>query len=123
MLKIIKTIVLGATIALGAISAMPAAAQASGSIYLGFGSGDDRPAIGLHFDNRGYYHRRDRRDARGERACTPGEAVRKARRMGLRQAHVVSANRRIVRVRGRTHGYRMAVMTFANRSNCPLIRR
>jgi hypothetical protein len=122
MLKTVKTTFMAALVGLAALAAVPAAAQSGGSIYLGFGSG--HPSVGIQFDDRGHYHRRDhdRRHFRRAGACSPREAVRKARRMGLRQAHVVSADRRGVHVRGRTHGYRMAVMTFANRRNCPLVR-
>lgn len=54
--------------------------------------------------------------------CAPWQAERKASRMGLRRAHVVDVNRRVVVVSGfNRHGRDR--MVFANVRGCPLIRR
>ncbi len=132
MFKFIKTAALSALIGLGTIAAMPATAQAqSGGIYLGFGN--QGPSIGVQFDDRGRYDRRDdrrwrddRRDDRRhgfrpDRGCSAREAVRKAERMGLRRARVIGENRRIVRVAGRARGHGPAVIVFANARHCPVV--
>lgn len=135
MLTLIRTVALSALVGLGALAAMPAPAMAqSGGIYLGFGSSDRGPSAGFHFNDRGRHDYRDRgrhhqrdtrrqareRDHRG--FCSPREAVRKASRMGLRNARVVSANHRVIRVEGRRHSPRHHIVTFANARNCPVLR-
>jgi hypothetical protein len=128
MLKIIKTAALSTLIGLGALSTMPAAAQAqNGGIYFGFGNSG--PNVGLHFEDRGRHDYRDRRGYRDnrrhayrDRGCSPREAVRKAYQMGLRDVQVIGSGPRTVRVKGRGHGYRAAIITFADRHNCPVIR-
>lgn len=127
MFKIFKIAALSAFVGLGALAAVPATAQAqSGGVYLGFGN--QGPAIGIQFNDRGRHDLRDRRNHRGpdrrhrERGCSVREAVHKAERMGLRRARVVSENRRVVRVEGRGHGRRAAVITFANDRGCPVLR-
>lgn len=129
MFKFFKIAALSAFVGLGALAAVPATAQAqSGGVYLGFGN--QGPTLGIQFDDRGRHDMRDRgwRDHRGpdrryrERGCSVREAVNKAERMGLRRARVISENRRVVRVEGRGHGRRLAVITFANDRGCPVIR-
>lgn len=129
MFKFFKIAALSAFVGLGALAAVPATAQAqSGGVYLGFGN--QGPTLGIQFDDRGRYDMRDRgwRDHRGpdrryrERGCSVREAVNKAERMGLRRARVISENRRVVRVEGRGHGRRSAVITFANHRGCPVVR-
>lgn len=134
MFKLIRTAVLSALVGLGALGAATAPAMAqSGGIYLGFGSGHGGPSVGFEFNDRGRYDYRDhdRRDYRerdrrhggyNRGQCSPREAVRKASRMGLRNARVVSANPRTVRVEGRRHGPRYHMVSFANARNCPVLR-
>lgn len=126
MFKFLKTAALSALIGLGAIAAMPASAEAAGgSIYLGFGSGHG-PNVGFHFDDRGRHHYRgpDRhRPGRYHaRECSPRDAVRKASRMGLRNARVVDTSRRAIRVVGRGHGHRPAAIVFGKAPSCPVLR-
>ncbi|MEX3012043.1 hypothetical protein [Hoeflea sp. TYP-13] len=52
--------------------------------------------------------------------CKPRRAVKKARRMGVRNAHIVRRNHRKVVVKGWRYGYRTRVV-FANRRHCPVI--
>lgn len=132
MFTLIRTVALSALVGFGALASMPAPAMAqSGGIYLGFGSGNQGPSIGFHFNDRGRHDYRDNRrwgrdhnrgrDYRGG-FCSPREAVYKASRMGLRNARVVGSNHRVVRVEGHRHGPRYYQMTFANARNCPVLR-
>jgi hypothetical protein len=115
MISKLKTAALSAMIGLGAIAAMPVAAQAEG-VYLNYGSGHG-VGIGVHIGDR-YDYRHDRRHFR---ACTPYRAVNKAERLGLRRAHVVDVGRRTIKVAGRKHGERVRI-TFARAPNCPIVR-
>jgi len=135
MIKLIKSAALSALIGLGAIAAMPAAAQAqSGGFYLGFGSGHG-PSVGFHFDDRGRQYDRGGRHDRGRnydrggyrnhghvRGCSVREALNKASRMGLRHPRVVGENRRVIHVQGRAHGYRFAEVAFGRAPHCPVLR-
>lgn len=130
MFKFLRTLTLSAIVGLGAIAAMPASAEAaSGSVYLGFGSGHG-PNVGFHFNDRGRHHYRgpDRHGDRWgsgryhARECSPREAVRKASRMGLRNARVVDTSRRTIRVAGRSHGHRPAAIVFGKAPSCPVLR-
>jgi hypothetical protein len=90
MSSFLRTLALSAIVGLGAIAAMPApAAAAGGSIYLGFGHG---PSAGFRYDDRGRHHHRGPDRYHG-RECSARDAVRKASRMGLRNARVVEAGR------------------------------
>ena len=123
MIKFVRTAVLSALVALGAIGATSAPAMVGGgSIYLGFGSAHG--GVGCHFTDRGHHDYRDRGRHGGYHRgyCSPREAVRKASRMGLRHARVVSSSPRTVRVEGRRHGPRYHVVSFANARNCPVLR-
>jgi hypothetical protein len=123
MFATLKTATLSAMIGLGAIAAMPAAAQAEG-VYLNFGDRHDDARFGLYFDDgdrvdyRGDY-RDDRRHNR--RACTAGRALDKAERLGIRRARVVDVGRRSIEVVGRKHGDRVRV-SFGRAPNCPIVR-
>ena len=118
MFSKLKTVALSTMIGLGAIAAMPAAAQAEG-IYLNFGGGYHNAGAGVHYggDNRRDY----RRDRRHNRVCTPDRALDKAGRLGLRRAHVVDVGRRTIQVSGRKFGERVRV-TFGRAPNCPIVR-
>ncbi|MGE0503162.1 MAG: hypothetical protein AB7I79_20685 [Rhizobiaceae bacterium] len=125
MTKALKTLALSAAIGLGAIAAVPTAAMAQNGFYLGFGGGSD-PRVGVWVGESGHAHRRwdrrhDRRDFRRDAStCSPGEAVSKARRMGLRNARVVDTSRNSITVRGRDRGGREFV-TFGRFGRCPVI--
>jgi hypothetical protein len=119
MFATLKTAALSAMIGLGAIAAMPAAAQADG-VYLNFGGRHDNARVGVYFgdgDRGDYrYHRRHH-----VRACTAGRALDKAERLGIRRARVVDVDRRSIDVVGRKHGDRVRV-TFGRAPNCPIVR-
>ena len=122
MITKLKTAALSALVAFGAITAMPAAAQAEG-LYLNYGSGHHSGVgIGVQIGN---YDRYDYRDYRGDRrhfrGCSPERALNKAERYGVRRAHVVDVNRRTISVAGRKHGERVRI-TFARAPNCPIVR-
>ena len=115
MFSTLKTAALSAMIGLGAIVALPAAAQADG-LYLNFG-GHHGSGVGVYpRDDDGYRYRH-----RPVRACTPNRALNKAERLGLRRAHVVNVNRRTIKVSGRQHRDRVTV-TFGRSPNCPIVR-
>lgn len=125
MFKIFRTLTLSAIVGMGAVAAMPAPAEAAGgAVYLGFGSGHG-PGVSFRFDDRGRHHYRDHRRGSGPRhlrECSPRQAVHKASRMGLRNARVVDASRRTIRVVGRSHGHRAAAITFGKAPSCPVLR-
>lgn len=115
MFSTLKTAALSAMIGLGAIVALPAAAQAD-SLYLNFG-GHHGAGVGFHIgDNDGYRYRH-----RPVRVCTPNRALNKAERLGLRRARVVNVNRRTIKVSGRQRGDRV-IVTFGRSPNCPVVR-
>ncbi|TCL74867.1 hypothetical protein [Rhizobium sp. BK251] len=98
---------IAALIALGGLSATIPAASAAG----------------WERNNGGYQMGHDsRRDWDGpRRACSPVQAVQKARWHGMNRAHIsdISPRRVVVEGRGR---YGWGRVVFANVSGCPLIR-
>lgn len=127
MFKFIRTLALSAVVGLGAVAAIPASAEAAGgSVYLGFGSSGYGPNVGFHFGDRGRHHYRGPGHYNSSRyharECSPRDAVRKASRMGLRHARVVDTSRRTIKVAGRGHGHRTAVVVFGKAPNCPVLR-
>ena len=130
MLKILRNLTLSALVGLGTIAAIPVAAEAaSGSVYLGFGSGQNQ-GVNFRFDDRGRHHYRGERhhsERRGHgshhmRECSPRDALGKASRMGLRRARIVDVNRRTIRVAGRSNGHRQATIIFGKAPSCPILR-
>lgn len=137
MFKFLKSAVLSALIGLGALASMPAAAQAqSGGVYLGFGNG---PSVGFHFNDRGRHFDRDRRDRgrhfdrdrrdrggwrerRSYRECSPRDAVRKARRMGVRHPRVLASGYRSILIQGKTRWDRFTRVRFGKAPHCPVLR-
>ncbi len=128
MLNKIKTAILSAIVGLGTLAAVPATANADG-LYLNFGG--DGPRLGIqttdhrHWrgDRRDDWRRDDwRRDRDWRRMCTPGRALDKAERMGLRRARVVDVGRHTIRVAGRKYNQRVVVV-FGRDRNCPVFYR
>lgn len=120
MLSKLKAAAVSALIGITALTAVPATAQESG-IYLKFG---DRSGGYFGDDSRVQYregrrHYRDRHDGWGRR-CTPGRALNKAERMGVRRARIADVSRRTITVVGRSYHGR-AVVTFARAPRCPVI--
>ncbi len=119
----IKSLIVAGTVAMGAIVATSgtASAEVRGGIYFG------GPGFSIGFGDRGYRHhgRYDRYDRHDHwerprhRSCSPRKAVRKARRKGLRHAHVVRVGHRRIIVSGRKWGERV-IMGFGNSKRCPL---
>lgn len=138
MFNAARTIALSVMIGLGALVATPAAQASDVSVRGGvfIGGGHSGPGFGLYIGPDVYGHSRyrdrrwdrrhdrrwDRHDRRWHRGfCKPRRAVRKARRMGLRHAHVAYRNRRVIGVSGYKRGHpRMFV--FANVHRCPRVR-
>jgi hypothetical protein len=119
----LKTAALSAVIGLGAIAAVPAAAQAEG-LYLNFGGGYHNSGSDFYVgddDYRGDYRRDWRHERRYNRFCTPNRALNKAERLGVRRARVVDVDRRTIEVAGRKHGERVHI-TFARAPHCPVVR-
>jgi hypothetical protein len=118
MLKTLKILTLSALVGLGGMTVAPIVANAGdgGGVYLRFGDRDGG-RFGLQFGESGQSRRHWDR-GRGE--CSQGEAVRKASRMGLRNARVVDTSRRSITVRGRMGGQREFI-TFGRSGRCPVI--
>lgn len=113
MFRKIRIAALSAVLGLGTLAAMPASAQADG-LYFSFGSGH-----GVFFGQ----HKPNRHPApRWVRTCTPGHAVAKAQRMGLRHARVTSATRNAIRVTGQTRRHYRESVVFGRAPHCPVIR-
>lgn len=101
-----RSLAVAATLAtLAVASAAPAAAD---SFRFGVTIGDDR-----------FHQVRDYRPHRPA-LCGPGQALRKAERMGVRRAHVRKVNRRAVVIAGRSRGDHTLVR-FARAPGCPVI--
>lgn len=121
MLKTIKTAALSALIGIAALgTVVPASAQSG--VYLGLGGGHRSPEVGVWLGDAGgrSYRRHDDRRYSYRRVCSPEQAVNKARRMGVRNAHVRDVNRNSIRVAGRDRGDRV-VLRFAREPGCPVI--
>ena len=124
MFSKLKAAAVSALIGITALTAVPATAQESG-IYLKFGGRGDHGGVYFGDDTRVQYregrrhYHRDRRDYRG-RWCTPGRALNKAERMGVRRARIADVSRRTITVVGRSYRGR-AVVTFARAPRCPVI--
>lgn len=126
MFNRIRTAALSAVIGLGALAALPAAAQAD-SFY--FGISPHGPSAGVVVDGGRSYRPgpspwdrgRWERDRRGHRGCSAGEAIRKASRMGIHRARIARETPRSITVSGRSHG-RFIAVSFARARNCPIIR-
>jgi hypothetical protein len=121
MFKIIRTAALSAVIGIGAIAAMPASAEAaSASFSFGISSGNGAVSVQFgpgHRYQRGhgrYYHRRH---------CTDGQALSKARQMGLRNARVVRASHRNVEIRGWSRWRGHSAIVFSRAPHCPIVAR
>lgn len=116
MLKTLKILTLSAMVGLSGVTLTPMVAQAGdgGGIYLRFGDRDSR--FGVQFGESGRSYRQwDRR------TCSPREAVRKASRMGMRNARVVDVDRRTITVRGRIDGQRDFITFSRFGRRCPVI--
>ena len=121
MINKFRTAALSALIGLGALAAMPSAAQADG-LYLNYG-GNGSVGVGIHIGDhdRVDYRKRHRHDDRHFRACTPHRAANKAERYGVRRVRVVDVDRRTITVSGRKWGERVR-MTFGRAAHCPVVR-
>ena len=118
--KSARAIILSIVVSIGGVAATTASSQA-GSSYIDF----NISAPGIQFSSgRGY--RENQRWNHGyksnnrRRACAPRRALRKARRMGIRNAHIVRVNRRVLVVKGYRYGDR-AKVKFGRSGHCPVI--
>ncbi|KQT45067.1 hypothetical protein ASG43_12220 [Aureimonas sp. Leaf454] len=122
MLKFLRSSLLAA----GALSA-----ASLGLVTPSFAAAEGRPAIAAtadadmrlaqRYDDR-YDDRRDRRERRYDRdgVCAPGQALRKASRLGLRRPEVVRDTRRGLVVDGFKRG-RLVSVRFAQERGCPVL--
>ena len=117
MLKTLKILTVSALVGLGGMTLAPMAAQAGNGSGVILRFGDDGK-FGLRFGDTGRPHRDYDRRGRGE--CSPGEALNKAERMGLRRARIVDTDRRSITVAGRARGSREFI-TFGRSGRCPVI--
>ena len=127
--KTFRTLIIALVVAIGGMAASTASSNA-GSGYVEFGIGD----TSIHLSSgRGYrshrrhYDRYDRRYRRynnhrryGRGVCAPRRALQKARRMGVRHAHIARVNRRVVVIKGYRYGDR-AKVKFGRSRRCPVI--
>lgn len=113
MFNKVKTLALAAVVGLSSLAAAPSA-YADG-VYFSIGHGGATISISDRHHGPGW-HRPHHRPA-----CTAGQAVNKARSMGLRGARVIREDRRTVRVAGRTR-FGREIVVFARAPHCPVIR-
>lgn len=115
----IKSILIASTLALGTLSTTSgtASAEVRGGIFIGGPNFSVGIASGGHdYRHGGYRHRHWKRP---HNRCSPRKAVRKAKRRGVRRAHVVRVGKRGVVVAGRKWGERVVIGFGRNRS-CPV---
>ena len=115
MLNMLRTAAISVMIGLGAITSLPTAATA-GSFDFSFGDRYDTGRVGIHVGSDHYDYRR----RPFMRTCSPGDALEKAWRIGLRHARVVDVDRHTIDVVGRSHGERIRV-TFARQGYCRIL--
>jgi hypothetical protein len=114
MLKFIKASAVCAVLGIATLAGAPAQADA---LYVGTGHNGLHVLVrdnhGPRWQGNGHY--------RPVRACTTERALEKARRMGVRRAHVAYQNRSVIGVKGHDRRGRIA-LTFGRSASCPLIR-
>ena len=120
----LKSATIAAGLALSALATNVGTAQAGG-VDLFVSNGDLSFQIGQR-DNRRFDRGRRgfhddfefRRDWRPRR-CTPGRALHKARKRGLRRAHIVRVNRKGTVIAGRLWGQKVRI-GYGKRPACPV---
>ena len=122
--RTLRTLIFSIVVSISGIAATTASSQA-GSGHFEFRI--DAP--GFYFSSGRGYRRYDRYDRRsrhyGENryrrgVCAPRRALHKARRMGVRRAHIARVNRNVVVVKGFRYGSR-AKVNFGRSRHCPVI--
>ncbi|TNM62325.1 hypothetical protein [Aliirhizobium smilacinae] len=117
MTSLFTRIGLAAIVALSGIAATATTVSASER-----GFGPNGAGIYVQYNDRHHDRGRDWRRHNDRPGCSPGRALDKAERMGLRRARIVDASRRAIVVVGRDRHGRDRVV-FANERGCPVIRR
>jgi hypothetical protein len=69
-------------------------------------------------DKLKFHHKNKRKFSR--HICSPGEAVHKARKLGLRRAEINRVNHRLIVVSGRKHGERIVVGMERKSRHCEI---
>lgn len=124
---ITKTVLAAAVLATAALAPL-ASASASDDLRIQVQFFDGRRDEGPRWDrgpDRDWGRDRGRdwgRDRDRDRGCASWMAEEKASRMGLRRAHVVDVNRRVVVVNGYDRGGPNRII-FANERGCPVVSR
>lgn len=121
MLNTVKATIISSMIAMGALAAMPATANAHHIHGTGGGIHFQGNGFGFYFGNGGYYRDRWERPRYKKRFCSPHRAKRKAQRMGLRKVRIGHVNHRTIGVKGRRFGHREYIV-FARAPRCPILR-
>ncbi|TDH34313.1 hypothetical protein E2A64_16725 [Pseudohoeflea suaedae] len=103
-----KSAVLAVSLAAAGLAATAPAASAASASFSVVIAGNNGVYVG-HANRYGY-------------VCAPGLALKKARHLGIRNARIVDADRRTVKVRGFRNGFRSGAV-FANDRGCPVIAR
>ncbi|KOF13982.1 hypothetical protein AC244_29250 [Ensifer adhaerens] len=99
-------------VAAGALTALPSAPLAQSlDLYIGPGG----PDLELRDRERRYYE-----DEYDRPRCSPRQAIRRASRLGIRDAEIQAVTRRQIIVDGVRRG-RFVTVAFANRPGCPRI--
>lgn len=125
MTSSLKSAFVAGAIALGALTTTAATTTAAQAGDVRFGISIGGPGYGIHIGDRDRGYRRDRRyrhdryRPRHARGCRPARALRKARRNGIRRAHVIRQGRRGLVVAGRQWGDRV-VIGFGRHRSCPV---
>ncbi len=118
MLKLIRNIALSALLGLGAAAPLATTASADSLVIR---AGNGQAGFAIQVRDRGHAGRHGHWHGPRHRACTPGQAVSKAGRMGVRHARVQRVSHRNISVSGRARGHHVRVL-FARAPGCPVLR-
>ena len=115
--KLIPAGVLALGLAISMASVTPAAAG-NLNFTIGIEKNQHKVTVKKHYRGRHlpYWHKKPRHLD----ICTPGKAVHKAERKGLRRARIEQVGHRFVLVKGRSGGSRVQVAFYRNSAECKI---
>ena len=122
MKNILKSTILAASLAVAGLAVATPNASAANAEFSVVVSGGGKHFRSDNHHNRLHDYRRGWNKHNGSGVCAPGQALKKARFMGINKARVVDVDRRTVKVRGYKFG-RPSGAIFANDRGCPVIAR
>lgn len=102
----IKIAAASAIVAFGALAAAPSAANAD-SLTITYKNGNFGVGISNGYNGYGY------------KSCTSGKALKKAKWMGVKKAHVAAVTKSKIVVAGKKNG-NYTYVTFGKAPNCPI---